>query len=538
MNTGSPSLGASARKAGLTKTPRCSHYNNRACKFCSEVDALEGRIHQAQLLLSDLFEAHRDLMSLDNDVHDPMRNLPPEVVSLVFVFCTTAGHPANREYDENTRRKVQPPLLLGAVCRRWREVAWSTPALWTRICVVIRSVNPHCQVGTAERWLSRSGQLPLSIHIRFPAGDILDPPSPRPHPIIPLLNRYSSRWAELDIDVVSFGLLRHLFGDLIEGASILKTLSIGRRATYARPTAAFSIRNFTPSPHVVKIYSISFRLIGISWANVTHVELGMIFIDESYQLFRLAPQLMNCWFNLVDEGAGGFGMPDDIVVLQHLQRLKLSEFYSKPLVEPFFAQLGCPSLTSLEWGGVYDVSSLPPFLARSSCPLTFIDLSGVGGTEEELINLFYGTPFVTTLKLCFVPAGDAFLELLASTVFSSVDSEDESTFLPNLRRLEFRNDKHFSWSSVPPIFRLEPPSPDSIRRPLESLSLDKYFELNWDPIIDFIDEETLSEILRIRERGVELIMIAYGFGGVDIVKASLEHHREQKRKRLLKKTAP
>ncbi|KAF8891615.1 hypothetical protein CPB84DRAFT_1784101 [Gymnopilus junonius] len=38
---------------------------------------------------------------------------------------------------------IKAPLVLGAICRGWREIAWSIPDLWTYIDVWLDSRHCH-----------------------------------------------------------------------------------------------------------------------------------------------------------------------------------------------------------------------------------------------------------------------------------------------------------------------------------------------------------------------------------------------------------
>lgn len=57
--------------------------------------------------------------------HSPIRSLPSEILCRIFRMCIP---------DNDFRRHTMyaAPLLLGQVCKHWREVAWNEPTLWTR----------------------------------------------------------------------------------------------------------------------------------------------------------------------------------------------------------------------------------------------------------------------------------------------------------------------------------------------------------------------------------------------------------------------
>jgi hypothetical protein len=56
----------------------------------------------------------------------PILTLPTEIVSEIFIHLLLP-YPM--------RSKLKLPTILGRVCRKWREIARSTPALWRAITV-------------------------------------------------------------------------------------------------------------------------------------------------------------------------------------------------------------------------------------------------------------------------------------------------------------------------------------------------------------------------------------------------------------------
>jgi len=84
----------------------------------------------------------------------PIHCLPNDVLSDLFALITLSSF----EWIEN-----DPSVQLSQVCRRWREVALSTPALWTRIRVSYRdgSKDPSHRINLS---LSRSMNLPIIIY--------------------------------------------------------------------------------------------------------------------------------------------------------------------------------------------------------------------------------------------------------------------------------------------------------------------------------------------------------------------------------------
>ncbi|KAF8882227.1 hypothetical protein BD779DRAFT_935519 [Infundibulicybe gibba] len=85
-------------------------------------------------------------------------SLPVEILTEIFLCCLDAS-----EYITPSRRDA--PLLLCQICRHWREVALSTPLLWSSLEVYERPPMPSL----VQCWLERSQPYPVSLSI-FPAA--------------------------------------------------------------------------------------------------------------------------------------------------------------------------------------------------------------------------------------------------------------------------------------------------------------------------------------------------------------------------------
>ncbi|TDL22670.1 hypothetical protein BD410DRAFT_212844 [Rickenella mellea] len=91
--------------------------------------------------------------------------LPAELLIEIFLYCLPAdGFPCP------SRREA--PLLLGRVCRTWREVTLNTPQLWAQITLSFSLIQDiwvsksFHEIGLPE-WLRRSGTCPLSFGIEW-----------------------------------------------------------------------------------------------------------------------------------------------------------------------------------------------------------------------------------------------------------------------------------------------------------------------------------------------------------------------------------
>ncbi|KAG1845861.1 hypothetical protein DFJ58DRAFT_632477, partial [Suillus subalutaceus] len=89
--------------------------------------------------------------------------LPTEVLSQNFHHCL----PKIQEFSQlNTPSVSEAPLLLTAVCRRWREVAVAMPSLWCRLALSVdRQGQWEWQIFHYKSWLKRSRGCPLSLEL-------------------------------------------------------------------------------------------------------------------------------------------------------------------------------------------------------------------------------------------------------------------------------------------------------------------------------------------------------------------------------------
>ncbi|KAK7453571.1 hypothetical protein VKT23_011848 [Stygiomarasmius scandens] len=174
-----------------------------------KLDYLNSEITRLETTLSVL-KQERDHVEQYIDAHkallSPARRLPSEILSEIFVHCLPQGRNA-------TRSLTDAPLLLGQICRVWREVSLSTPYLWTSLHIAIPDITRdgkylgkvmEMRTKGVETWLARSGtMLPLSVSIyascRMDRNYVgLLPPLLKP--LFDCLAAQLYRWKEIEIE--------------------------------------------------------------------------------------------------------------------------------------------------------------------------------------------------------------------------------------------------------------------------------------------------------------------------------------------------
>ncbi|KAJ7161071.1 hypothetical protein C8R46DRAFT_1223397 [Mycena filopes] len=149
---------------------------------------------------------------------DPVLTLPNEIVSEIFIQFLPP-YPECPPWGNILRS----PTLLTQICKKWRDIALSTPQLWRAVNFELfrapsrkqRRRRVHMDTTGFETWLSRSRACPLSLQIfEHESRDL------RVSEILTAAIRHRARWEYLKIEVEQaydlleldgpFPLLRHL----------------------------------------------------------------------------------------------------------------------------------------------------------------------------------------------------------------------------------------------------------------------------------------------------------------------------------------
>ncbi|KAJ7685693.1 hypothetical protein DFH06DRAFT_49024 [Mycena polygramma] len=84
--------------------------------------------------------------------------IPPEILAEIFMHCLPP-----RTSRPNV---VRAPLLLCGICRRWRDIALFTPALWSSLGIDLDALSTENVHGMVfyQIYLSRARGAPLSLY--------------------------------------------------------------------------------------------------------------------------------------------------------------------------------------------------------------------------------------------------------------------------------------------------------------------------------------------------------------------------------------
>lgn len=428
-------------------------------------------------LVESLQAAHRVRRRKMNDIHDPfISRLPPEIASHIFTLFLP--NDVDNSYSISYPTGLLPttaitPLRLGAVCQAWREIAWSTPALWSSISIDMFATNK----ATAEivrEWLRRSGELPL--YIRLYAG--LDQASLEYYPIpsrcdahaqrvFDAVNNYANRWIYIDLELpTSFMQKVRCISSQI---AMVETLRITLLASEVLEPPLDKTKQIDLhgrlSPTKLLVHGLHLAQVGIQWNNLTHVEAFDLSIAECLDLLRMAPAMTHLILTRLSM-VGVHNPSGQQISFCHigLQSLSLKAVYQYAAIalDALFERTSFPALSHLSFEQVpifseseTSVQPLLDHISRSAARL--LDMEFKISTSPidygKVTAVLHALPTLETLVLELgrydaIPCLDPFLAVLAfdATINGKIA-------VPRLKSLTI-NKTRFSWDS---LFQIFPP---------------------------------------------------------------------------------
>ncbi|KAJ7693883.1 hypothetical protein B0H17DRAFT_1058554 [Mycena rosella] len=204
---------------------------------------------------------------LDSLVY-PVLTLPHEITSEIFVYCL----PAEPSWIPDT---MEAPLLLMHVCSAWRNIAVSTPTLWSTLEIeAAAKIAPHFSE-IINVWLSRAKQCPLSVKIDGPLSYI--------HHFRDLLKafrRHSQTMRCLDLTVTDDDLEHMNTRQLSDPTTMFYDVPALREVLLAECPPSFVI---------------------LPWNQLTKFTGDCITAADCAKALRLMPKIVECRFSTTEE---------------------------------------------------------------------------------------------------------------------------------------------------------------------------------------------------------------------------------------------
>ncbi|KAJ7081376.1 hypothetical protein B0H15DRAFT_1024875 [Mycena belliarum] len=316
----------------------------------------------------------------------PWRRLPVEIMSEIFLFTLLdigEDGPASVWWEDDRNGT----LLLCKICRLWREIAISTPALWNILSFNLHDVSrPLDWVST---WLERSRSLPLYLQVVWNDRAL-------PDVINPVISLFASH-------------LHHIAGLWIDGLDIEDHEIVNNIESYPRPTFPPIESPSAPilstlgvdlppgsnwdwisaacktSPCLSSLTTSQFSFDWFPVANLTKLHFfDPVSIATLLQVLEQAPHLQDISVDI--KGPSTTSSSGSVLVMAAVSTLEITS--ADDHLGPFLDQVAFPQLKdfSIHQLTRWPDAELHSFLTRSSCALRALDLYDIEINETEIIT--------------------------------------------------------------------------------------------------------------------------------------------------------
>ena len=482
-------------KQGMAPT-FCSRCEDAVDEGCDPRDELAELDAMSERLRLKRYTIKRKI----NRYHSPIiRHLPPDVMSTIFEFCLADFTDYQYQYLLYNDGLFLP-LSLGAICSYWRDIAWSTPSLWSSLVVRVPSRDSHIVTGIAQEWLARSGQLPLSICISsiFYNNTV--------SALANIINQYSTRWYNLDLRIPNR--YYQCFHATDNHAPILKSIQFH----CLNNAIDLNFQLTCPRLERANLSFVRMRGIKIQWDNLTHLTLHSISILDFFRILRKTPRLVFC-------KVSGFcsrykGQNTGTLVLTSLRSLQLITSSATG----FLNNLIAPHLEEFSLPNYYhpSIEAVTSFLRRSACSLrsfTMI-LNTFPPYFEGFMSLLQSMPSLNTLSITTWGNTTRSILQVVAKVLSSQSTSLQEGFLPNLKILEYSG--RLLPGNYDDLYSLSP-ADNAVHGPFHLLKLDPHPATR-------IPKNVISYLSSLVERGVAVDILSKS-DSEDILQSSIDYYR-------------
>jgi F-box-like len=317
-------------------------------------------------------EEHRGILA-------PVRRCPDEILSEIFIHCI----PAQNLHVRVTKRK---PLLVDQICRRWREVALGTPALWSDVTVMHQERKNDAgrqaerEAEMAQEWLRRAGVgRPISLKL---SSSLYSLPADFIGVILPAIWSTSNRWQHLHVQLSqrkANGLSSMIFNSL-------QSLTLDVSPSPGEPICDV----FETAPRLSHVELISgVQWYPLPWVQLTDLSARLNSLDDCLTILSDCPNLVSCVFEGIMRGVDPSSrFRQNLLRHSHLRNLKLETHFNPPV---FFDCLATPELRTIhlvDKSNYVFYEAIVNFLLRSSCTIVKLiwdmDVCSIRGVDQVI----------------------------------------------------------------------------------------------------------------------------------------------------------
>ncbi|KAF7348304.1 hypothetical protein MSAN_01784100 [Mycena sanguinolenta] len=360
----------------------------------AEMESSLVQLRKKRGLLQQPIDAHRALIS-------PMRLIPQDILQEIFLLCLPSKH--NALIDPN-----EAPLLLGRISRHWRDVAYSTPMLWSSIHIPALDYG-HAPPNLLLRlekivavWLERSASCALSVSLYDFVNRVDYNPNLEEHPLVLQLVAVSRRLRNLGLAADA----EHLRPLLQLGPEDLPLL---RRIHMQTPSNQRPSTNLLQTPTLrdlkLSVFGIEDLLaLPLPWSQLTTLHLdsngrrtehgrqGGVDLDGALDVLRQCSNIEQCEIRVTKRSEfSGSAQNQPPIIVPRLHTLVISGRIL--LFQTWIADLVAPNLRSLRIGSE-PTGTTPP---NQEC--LSVDIASNRFTSTSILELLRSFPMISHFRV-------------------------------------------------------------------------------------------------------------------------------------------
>ncbi|KAJ6486218.1 hypothetical protein C8R47DRAFT_534130 [Mycena vitilis] len=333
------------------------------------VAELQAQIMQLELSLAVL-QADKALVQERLDAYRyPVLSLPNEIVSEIFVrFLPDHCFPP--------LTGTLSPALLTQICRRWREIALATLALWREVGSFNEGVALDCEIQERifDTWLNRSRCCPVSIEIGRAALNV------DYSKVLAAVVPHCARWELLELLLLP-AQLRTIEGPM----PLLQELNLRLIGSALDPIHQVVTFRQVPLLHTVTLNDVAALTVVLPWGQLTSLTLDTLFPHECIPILQQCTNIVFCALHVFDSDGEE---PGPEIALLYLKTLVFIDLHLEQGTE-FHESFIVPALCSLDiperYLGADPINSLKAFISKSGCKLDEVRITAA---ELELEHSF------------------------------------------------------------------------------------------------------------------------------------------------------
>ncbi|KAJ7093775.1 hypothetical protein C8R44DRAFT_989883, partial [Mycena epipterygia] len=361
-----------------------------------------------------------------NHVVYPVLTLPPEITSEIFIRCLPSGPEPGSQSPWHSSRA---PWLLLEICKMWRAIALSTPALWAVLHLDMQhrwareaNLDSETLCKAVESWFRKAGTVPLSLTLR--GWDYERGPSCFPA----IVGLCGSRLRQLNLgmglddfyhlpDADVFSALQHL--------TIASHVAGTAQALQSRIPAqvfrgALKLRTVVCTHLNGHFRSVDF----LPWTRLTSFTCKTIAPDDFLCVLRMAPRLVQCTAGVqVRYNEPTPDLVDPFLLHLSLESMILLDHSSAHILQ----LLTLPALQTLRFSNERHLEDhlFLQFLRRSATALRTFSCESFNGAGVS-VDAIHAMVHLTHLELSRVSG------TFKGDLFRMLNRESEPEALPNL----------------------------------------------------------------------------------------------------------